>query len=273
MHKNNINNIHPMAVISEGAQIGKGVEIGAYAIIGPNVIIGDNSKIGAHAVIDGYTTIAQNVSISSFAVVGGAPQDITYKGEPTKVFIGDNTIIREFVTVHRGTTGGCGITNIGKNCLIMAYCHIAHDCQIADNVIMANGATLGGHVTIDEHAVLGGVIAVHQFCHIGAYAFIGGMSGVNKDIPPFVKFFGIRGDMYGLNVVGLRRHRFPKEHIEALKKAYRRIFHSDITVKAGAQEVLKDMGDIPPVKTFCEFILNSSRGLPRSAGMEATADV
>ncbi len=254
--------IHPSAVVAPEAQLDQGVTIGAYAIVGPNVKIGRGTTINPHAVIEGHTTIGEDVSISSFAVIGGAPQDITYKGEPTEVRIGNKTIIREFVTVHRGTVSDEGVTTIGSGCLIMAYCHVAHDCKIGNQVIMANGATLGGHVVIDEHTVLSGVTAVHQFCHIGAYAFIGGMSGVNKDVPPFVKFFGVRGDMYGLNLVGLRRHGIPRDRIDALRKAYRRIFCSDITVKAGAEEILESMGDIPEVRMFCQFILDSKHGLP-----------
>ncbi len=254
--------IHPTAVVDPKAQIGQGTIIGPYAIIGPDVKMGNRCQIGAHTVIDGICTLGDQVKILQFAAIGGPPQDIKYKGEPTALEIGDNTVIREFVTVHRGTKGGGGITRIGENCLIMAYCHVAHDCQVGNNVIMVNGATLGGHVVIEDHVIMGGLSAVHQFCRIGSYAFLVGMSGTNKDIPPYVRYWGLRGKIYGLNLVGLRRHGFSRETIEALKKAYNIVFREAKTLTQGLDIAEKELGSVPEVKRFIQFIRDSKRGVP-----------
>ncbi len=264
------NNIHSTAVVDPDARLGNNISIGAYTIIGPNVTISDNCKIGPHVVIEGKTTIGSNCQIFQFASVGAAPQDLTYKGEETSVLIGDNSIIRECVTIHRGTKKGGGVTRIGTNCMIMAYCHVAHDCQIGNGVIMANAATLGGHVEIGDHAVIGGLCAIHQFCRIGSYAFMGGMSGTNKDIPPFVKYQGQRANLFGINVLGLRRANFPKEIIEALKEAYRIVFVKAQTITEGLDEADAAFPDIPQVKEFTDFIRNSKRGVPAGEWKEIT---
>ncbi len=254
--------IHETAIISPSAALEKGVGIGPFSVIGPHVTIGKNAKIGPHVVIEGDTRIGDGVTVAQFVSIGAPPQDLKYCGEPTRVEIGHGTIIREFVTVHRGTEKGGGLTKVGSDCLIMAYCHIAHDCRVGDHVIMANGATLGGHVHVGDHVVIGGLSAVHQFCRIGPYAFLGGMSGVNKDIPPFTKYWGSRGKLYGLNLVGLRRNQFSREAIDALRKAYKAIFHGPETVSAAVARLFSMPDLLPEVYLFLDFIQSSQRGVP-----------
>jgi UDP-N-acetylglucosamine acyltransferase len=260
--------IHPTAIVSPDSKIEKGVKIGPYAVIGPEVEIGPETEIGSHTVIEGQTQLGEKIKVFQFASIGAPPQDLKYKGEPTRVEIGNQTIIREFVTIHRGTLGGGGVTRIGEQCLIMAYCHVAHDCQIGDSVIMANGVTMGGHVSIDEHVTIGGMSAIHQFCRIGAYAFLGGMSGVNKDIPPYVRYWGQRNNLYGLNLVGLRRQGFSKETIDVLKEAYRMVFCGSNTVREALDDVESRFGIMPEIKKFIEFIRSSKRGVPNASEIE-----
>ncbi len=254
--------IHPTAVIEKSAILGEEVQVGPYAIIGPDVSIGAGCRIAPHVVIEGVTKIGRNCQIFQFASIGAAPQDITYKGEKTGLTIGDDTIIRESVTIHRGTPKGGGTTEIGSKCMIMAYSHIAHDCKIGDQVIMANVATLGGHVEIGDHAVIGGLSAIHQFCRIGSYAFLGGMSGANKDIPPFVKYQGQRSNLFGINVLGLKRAGFPRETIEALREAYRIVFAKAATITEGLDLAEKAYPHVLEVRQFTDFIRQSKRGVP-----------
>jgi len=260
--------IHPTAVVAPGAELSNGVKIGPYAIIGTHVTIGEGAEIGPHVVIDGKTTIGAKAHIFQFASVGADPQDIKYKGELTSVEIGEGTIIREFVTIHRGTDEGGGLTSIGKKCMIMAYSHIAHDCHIGNGVIMANGATLGGHVVIGNHVVMGGLTAVHQFCHIGDYAFLGAMSGTAKDIPPYVKFWGQRGKLYGLNKIGLRRHGFSREALKALEKAYNILFKSNLLKAEAIKKAEQEVEQTPEVKNLLNFVKESKRGIPIASSKE-----
>lgn len=268
--------IHPTAIVDNHAQIASDVTIGPYSVIGPDVIIHSGVKIGPHVVIDGHTVIGEGVQIFQFSSIGAAPQDLKYKNEPTKVEIGSHTVIREFVTIHRGTAHGKGITTIGQRCMLMAYCHIAHDCEIGHQVIMANGATLGGHVVVGNNVVIGGLTAIHQFCKVGDFAFLGGMSGVDKDIPPYVKYWGARGKIYGLNVVGLRRNGFSREVINAIKTAYRIIFHrlldEGVTMASAIDEARGKVGDIPEVKPFLDFIASSQRGVPLAKDDDETEE-
>ncbi len=256
------NNIHPTAVVEPGCQLGTNVTVGPYTVLGPHVRVGDGCWLGPHVVVDGKTTIGNNCQIFQFSSIGAAPQDITYKGELTAVEIGDETIVRESVTIHRGTPKGGGVTRVGHRCMIMAYCHVAHDCQLGDHVIMANVATLGGHVEIRDHAVIGGLSAIHQFCRIGQYAFLGGMSGANKDIPPFVKYQGQRSHLHGINVLGLRRAGFSKETIENLREAYRIVFKKAETITQGLDMADAAFPDSKEVREFTDFIRNSKRGVP-----------
>ncbi len=258
----NKNDIHTTAVVDPRCSLGQGVTIGPYTVLGPHVSVGDNCWIGPHVVIDGKTSIGEGCQIFQFSSIGAAPQDITYKGELTAVEIGPKTIIRESVTIHRGTSKGGGLTRVGSQCMIMAYCHIAHDCHIGDRVIMANVATLGGHVEIGDHAVIGGLSAIHQFCRIGSYAFLGGMSGANKDIPPFVKYQGQRSNLHGINVLGLKRAGFSRQTIEELREAYRIIFKKAETITEGLDMADAQFPNSPEVKEFTDFIRNSKRGVP-----------
>lgn len=256
--------IHPTAVIDPSAEIGPGVRIGPYSIIGPGVRIGEGTQIGAHVVIDRWTTIGKNCQIYHHASIGTPPQHVRYRGEETYVVIGDNCVIREFVTIHRGTSFGGGETRLGDNNFIMAYAHVAHDCRLGNSVVMANGAQLAGHVVVEDHAVIGGLSAVHQFVRIGRYAFVGGATAVPKDIPPYVTASGVRARLYGINVLNLRRNGFPEEVIRALKRAYRIIFRSSRPLKDCIEEVKNsDLYQLPEVRYLVEFLEDSKRGITR----------
>lgn len=264
---NNIN-IHKTAVVEDGARLGNNVTIGPYAVIGKEVEIQDGVYVGPHAVIEGNTTIGPKCKIFQFASIGAAPQDVKYAGEPTKVVIEEGTQVREFVTIHRGTKDGGGVTRVGKGCMIMAYSHIAHDCQVGNSVIMANGATLAGHVVVGDFVVIGGLSAVHQFCKIGEYAFLGGMSGVNKDIPPYLRYWGQRGNVYGLNLIGLKRHGFSRDVLKALRDSYRIVFQREGHLKDAIEEARTIYGDFQEVLNFLKFIEDSKMGIPRAGEEE-----
>ncbi len=256
--------IHPTVIIDKEAEIADSVSIGPYSIIGPKVFIDKDTKIGSHVVIHSHTKIGKGCQIYSFASIGGSPQDLKYKGEETWVEIGNYNIIREYVTINRGTARGGGITRLGDHNLLMAYVHIAHDCQIGNRVILANVATLGGHVEIEDCAIIGGLTAIHQFVKIGAYAILGGKSGAVKDIPPYVTAWGPRARLYGLNLIGLKRHGFAPEVIKALKRAYRLIIYAKKPLKEVIAEVKADpIFAVPEVAHFVEFIETSKRGVPR----------
>ena len=220
--------IHPTAVIDPQAEVHETVSIGAYAVIGPDVVIDADTVVDAHAVISGPTVIGQRNRIGSFSTVGSPPQDMHYKGEATQLIIGNDNLIREYVSIHRGTVSGHGRTVIGNNCLLMSYCHVAHDCTLHDHVIMSNVATLAGHVEVGSYANLGGLVAVHQFCRIGAYTYIGGMSGISMDVPPYVILTGTRNQMRitGVNKIGLRRNGVSREAVTAIEQAFKLIFRS-----------------------------------------------
>lgn len=255
--------IHSTAVIDKSAEIASGVEIGPYAVIGKGVIIGEGTKIGAHAVIEGPARIGRECRIFPFASIGSIPQDLKFRGEHTELIIGDRNTFREFVTVNRATAGGGGKTVIGSDGLFMAYSHIAHDCHIGDFVIMANAATLAGHITIEDHAIIGGLVAVHQFVRIGAYAMVAGFSGVSQDIPPYILASGNRTRLYGLNIVGLRRHGFNPETIAKLKMAYRILFRSGLPMSKAVEKVKKEIQGCVEVDHLISFIEGSKRGICR----------
>ncbi|RLB07621.1 MAG: acyl-[acyl-carrier-protein]--UDP-N-acetylglucosamine O-acyltransferase [Deltaproteobacteria bacterium] len=255
--------IHHTAIVDPGAELAEDVDVRPYSIIGPQVKIDSGTIVGPHAVIDGDCQIGKNCVIYPFASVGHAPQDITYAGEHTKVIIGDNNIIREGVTIHRGTKKGGGLTKLGNNNLIMAYVHIAHDCILGNNIIMANVATLAGHVIIDDFAVVGGLVAVHQFVRIGTHAYIGGKTGINKDIPPYMLASGPKAKLFGPNVIGLRRKNFSEETIDALRRSFKIIFRSNLTLSEAFEKIEKEIPPTPEVKILVEFIQNSSRGITR----------
>ncbi len=254
--------IHPTAIVSPQAKLGDGVSVGPFSIVGADVELGPGCEISSHAVVDGHTRLGAGVRVFPFASVGAAPQDLKYAGEPTRVEIGDGTIVRESVTVHRGTVGGGGVTRVGRNCLLMAYSHVAHDCVLGDRVILANGVQLAGHVTIEEFAILGGLCAVHQFARIGASAMLGGGTMAAKDVVPFVHCSGNRDvHLYGINSIGLRRRGFSEERIRILKDAYRLLFRSDHRLSRALEEVEASVELNDDVRHLLRFIRESERGI------------
>ena len=256
--------IHPTVIIDSKAEIEGGVEIGPYCVIEKGVSIGEETKIGPHVVIREGTQIGKQCQISQFASIGEAPQSVAYKGEKTSLLIGDRNIIREFTTLHRGTIKGGGKTVIGNENFLMAYSHVAHDCQIGDQVIMANGATLAGHIVIEDRAIIGGLVAIHQFCRVGAYAIIGGVSGILLDIPPYTIAQGAPARLFGLNTVGLKRANFSEETKRALKKAYRIIFRSGLALEKAIETVGGDeISKTQEVQHLLQFIQRSKRGITR----------
>lgn len=255
--------IHPTAIIAPDVQLDEGVEIGPYSIIGNDVTIGKDTVIGPHTVIDNYTQIGEGCRIFQFCSIGAPPQDLKFGGEKTRVVIGNFNTIREFVTIHRSTLADIGVTILGDHNLIMAYCHIAHNCKLGDHVIMSNVATLAGHVHVEDYAIISGLTGVHQFSTIGAHSFIGGASGVARDVPPYTLANGNHAKLFGLNLIGLQRRDFSEQTIKALKEAYRIIFRSDMLLEAALEKAQKEVEDFPEVRHFIKFIKESKRGVCR----------
>ncbi|MGD0916294.1 MAG: acyl-ACP--UDP-N-acetylglucosamine O-acyltransferase [Thermodesulfobacteriota bacterium] len=256
--------IHPTAIVDPKAEIGEGVEIGPYSVIEKGALIDRGTKIGPHVVIREGTRIGKRCQIFQFASVGEAPQAVAYRGEETTLLMGDQNTVREFVTLHRGTVQGGGKTTIGNGNLFMAYSHVAHDCQIGNQVILANGATLGGHILIEDHVNISGLSGIHQFCRIGTYAFVSGLTGVTLDIPPYTLAAGDRARLFGLNTVGLKRANFSEETMKALKEAYRIIFRSGLTLEKAIKGVEEDeISQTPEVQHLLDFIRHSKRGISR----------
>jgi len=255
--------IHPTAIIDSSAQIDENVSIGPYAIINADVCIGANTTIGPYTTIENHVTIGADCQISQYASIGGDPQDLKFHGEKTFLKIGRGTIIREFVTINRGTGFGGGITEVGEENYLMAYTHIAHDCKTGKGVILANNSTLAGHIEIGDHATIGGLVAIHQFVKIGDYAYIGGKSAVVKDIPPYVIAAGDRATLHGLNNVGLKRHNFQQTTLRQLKKIYRIFFRIGLTVTQAQERAKAEVEQTPEVLTFMRFIQESNRGVTR----------
>jgi UDP-N-acetylglucosamine acyltransferase len=256
--------IHPTAIVDPKAEIAEGVEIGPYSIIERDVVIGEGTKIAPHVVIREGTRIGKRCQISQFASIGEAPQAFFYKGEKTYLEIGDQNIFRECVTLHRGTVQGGGKTIIGNGNFFMAYSHVAHDSSIGNYVVMANGAALGGHILIEDYAIIGGLVAIHQFCRVGTHAFIAGVSGVLMDIPPYTLAQGAPSKLFGLNIVGIKRHHFSGETVRALKKAYRIVFRSALTLQKALGTLKEDeISRTPEVQHFIDFIQKSERGITR----------
>lgn len=253
--------IHKTAIISQGARIADDVEVGPYSLIGPKVNISPRVKIGSSCLIDGNTTIGSGCAIYSGAVIGSPPQDLKYKGEDTQLVIGENNIIREFATLNTGTEEGAGVTKIGDNNLIMAYSHIAHDCVVGSHCVLANCATLAGHVTIEDKAVIGGLVAIHQFCRIGKFSIIGGCSKVVQDIPPFSTCDGHPAKIYGLNSVGLKRAQISNQTISDLKSAFKLLFFSGLSKHHGLEKVLSSIAQSPEIAYLVDFVKASSRGM------------
>jgi UDP-N-acetylglucosamine acyltransferase len=252
--------IHPTAVVDPGARLDSGVTVGAFAVIERNVEIGKGTSIGPHALIADGARIGVNCVIHNGAAVATLPQDLKFGGEETRFEIGDHTTIREFCTLNRGTLES-GKSSIGKNGLLMAYAHVAHDCAIGDNVILANGVQLGGHVHIGDWAIIGGMTPVHQFCHIGAHCMVGGGYRVIKDVPPFILASGEPMRFGGLNAIGLRRRGFDAATLATLKKAYRLIYRSKLNVSQAVERIKHELDLTPEVRQILDFIEHSDRGL------------
>ena len=255
--------IHKTAIVDPKAEIDAHVEIGAYSVIGHDVAIGSGCVIGPHVVIDPYVTIGADCQIFQFASIGAPPQSLKFEGEITYAKIGRGVVIRECATVHRGTGFGGGVTEVGEESFLMAYVHIAHDCKIGRNVVLANNATLAGHITIQDYATVGGLVAIHQFARIGEYAFVGGKAAITKDIPPYVMAAGDRAKLHGLNSVGLKRAGFSQKTVSALKKTYRILFRIGLTQNEAIERIKAEVEQVPEVIKFIEFIKSSQRGITR----------
>jgi UDP-N-acetylglucosamine acyltransferase len=252
--------IHPTAIVSPDARLGVGVEIGAWAIVGERCELGDGVVIAPRASLERNVILAPNVKIGIGSVIGGDPQDLKFRGEETTVEIGEGTVVREYSTINRGTTHSMK-TVVGRNSFIMSYVHLAHDCHVGDGVILVNGTQLGGHVTVEDKAILAGLAAVHQFARIGKYAFVGGMSRVAKDVPPFTKAVGNPIKLYGLNTVGLQRNGFPEPVVRELKRAYRLFFRSELNVSQAMARAETELEMYPEVRDFLRFLDVSQRGV------------
>jgi UDP-N-acetylglucosamine acyltransferase len=253
--------IHPTALVDKAAELASGVSVGPYTIIQGRVVVGPDTEIGPHVVIKEFTTIGARCRIFQFASLGEIPQDLKFQGEESQLLIGDDNTIREFVTMHRGTVGGGGVTRVGDGNLFMAYAHVAHDCIVGHQVIMSNAATLGGHIVVEDRAIIGGLAAVHQFSRIGCHAFVGGASAVARDVPPYTIAYGNRAKLMGLNLVGLKRAGFSDATIQGLRQAYELVFLSSLNMKEALQRVRQELGHIMEVQRFLDFIESTERGL------------
>lgn len=261
--------IHPTAIVHPRAELGPDVEVGPYCVIGEHVRIGRATRLVSHVVVDGWTEVGERCTLWPFASIGTPPQHLHYKGEPTRVVIGHDNVLREYVTVNRATVEGGGVTRLGNMNFLMAYSHIAHDCELGNHIIMANSANLAGHITIGDHAVIGGLAGIHQFVRIGAYAMVGGCTPVAQDVPPFMRAAGgYRGRLYGLNSIGLRRHGFSAERISVLKQAYQVLFRSGMRLAEAVKQVREEFKGQPDVMTLLTFLDSSKRGICRSASKD-----
>lgn len=259
--------IHPSAVVHPGAALGN-VTVGAMAYVGPDVVLADGVELRPHAVVLGPTSLGQGVVVHSFACIGGDPQDQKYGGEPTRLEVGRGTVFRENATVHRGTAAGGGVTRVGADCLIMACCHVAHDCEVGDGVVMANSAALAGHVQVADRAVLGGLSGVHQHARIGRLGMVAGGAMAAQDVPPFTIAQGDRARLVGLNLVALRRSGMPAERIAALRQAWRLLFGRRRELRAAMAEVEAQLPGVPEVEELLAFIGASRRGICRAATVD-----
>jgi UDP-N-acetylglucosamine acyltransferase len=255
--------IHPTAVIEAGAEIDPSCEIGPYAVIGAGVRLGPGNEIGPHAVISGRTTLGAGNRVFPHAALGGIPQDLKYRGEPTTLVIGDRNTFREYTTVSIGTAGGGGVTRIGSGGLFMASSHVGHDCQVGDGAIFANSSTLGGHVLVEDHVHLGGICAVHQFCRIGRFAFVSGMTGVAMDVAPYCTVAGARAELAGMNSVGMQRAGMTDDQIGRVKQAYKVVFRSNLGLAEAIAELTAELNGYPEIDHFVAFLKGSQRGITR----------
>lgn len=250
--------IHPSALVDEGAELGEGVTIGPFCHVGSHVKLGDHTKLESHVVVAGRTTIGAGCHIFPFASIGHRPQDLKYHGEPSTLEIGANTTMREYVTVQPGTEHGGMITRVGEQCLLMASAHVAHDCQVGNQVILGNNVMMAGHCTVEDHVIVSGGSAAHQFVRIGEHAFVGGLTGVENDVIPYGMIIGNRGNLSGLNIVGLRRRGFDRDEIHTIRQAYRLLFSDEGTLAERVEDVSKMFPDSPSVKRVIDFIRSRS---------------
>jgi UDP-N-acetylglucosamine acyltransferase len=255
--------VHATAIVDRKAELAGGVSVGPYSIIGPHVQIGEGTRVGPHVVIEGHTRIGKRNRIFQFASLGAPPQDKKYKDEPTRVEIGDDNTIREFVTINRGTAQDAGLTSVGNDNWIMAYVHFAHDCMIGSHTIFANACELAGHVVVGDYAIFGGVTLVHQFVHVGAHSHTGMGTYLSQDLPPFVTCHGNMARPYGINSKGLQRRGFSAEAIEGLKRAYRTLYRKGLSLEEARRELESQAAACPPVREFLDFISSSKRGFIR----------
>jgi len=255
--------IHETALVDPEARLGEGVEVGAYAVIGPGVEIGANTRIAAHAVIQGPTRLGADNEVFPFASVGSAPQDKKYKGEPTRLEIGDRNVIRECVTLNRGTTKDEGVTRIGDDNLFMAYSHVAHDCRVGSHCVLANNATLGGHVHLGDWVIMAGFSAVHQFCKVGAHAFLANNAAVTRDVPPYIMAVGQPAAAHSVNAEGLKRRGFTPEQIRNLRNAFRLLYRSGLKLTDATAQLAAIAEEQPEVRALVEFLPLSTRSIVR----------
>jgi len=256
-------NIHPTAQVAPDAELGENVEIGAYAVIGPGVVVGAHTHIGPHAILQGPARLGAHNEIFPFASIGSAPQDKKYKGEPTRLEVGDRNVIREFVTLNRGTTKDEGVTRIGDDNLFMAYSHVAHDCRVGSHCVFANTATLGGHVHVGDWVIMGGFSGVHQFCKIGAHAFIANNAAVTRDVPPYVMAVGQPAAAHSVNAEGLKRRGFTPQQIRNLRNAFRLLYRSGLKLADATAQLAAIAEEQPEVRAIVEFLPRSTRSIVR----------
>ena len=255
--------IHPTAIVAAGAELDDDVDIAAYAIIGPKVRIGRNTRVGPHTVIDGRATIGCDNQIFHHASVGAVPQDLKYRGEPSELIIGNHNCIREFATLHIGTSGGGMVTRIGDQNLLMNFSHVAHDCQLGSHIIVANGAQLAGHLVIEDYVIVGALVGIHQFVKIGESAILGAGAMVSQDVPPFCNATGDRARLHGLNLVGLKRRGFSPELVRDIKRAYRIVFQSGLKLAEAIARARQEVPQSPEIEHFLAFIQAAERGVCR----------
>jgi len=254
--------IHPQAVVAPDAKLGAGVQIGAYAVIGEGVELGEGCVVQAHAVVQGPSRFGRNNVFHAFCLIGGDPQDFTYRGERTELVVGDGNIFREGVTISRGTQKGGGTTTIGNGNFFLAYSHVGHDCHVGDSTLFVNGATLAGHVAVEDFATVGAFSPVHQFCRIGRYAYIGASTVITQDVPPFSKVVTERATKsYGVNTIGLERKGFSKERVQALQRAYRLLTRSKLNTSQALTEMRSKLGSSEDVLELIRFIETAERGI------------
>lgn len=252
--------VHPTALVDDSAELGEGVVVGPFCIVGPGVSLGARTRLAGHVVIERDTAVGAECQISYGAVLGTDPQDLKYAGEVTQLRVGDRTVIREYATLNRGTSAS-GVTQVGSDCMLMSYVHVAHDCRIGNHVILSNAVNMAGHVSIEDWAIVGGMTPIHQFVRVGQHAFVGGQSRISKDVPPYVKAAGIPLELYGLNSVGLQRRGFSKEVRDELKKAYRIFFASSHNTTQALARAREELRALPEVEAFLTFFEGSARGV------------